>query len=456
MFINEEKIKIPLLLNNKGVIDYFDNFFSSYFTANTIPIRFVVSKTDKKNYYCEVGILNSAIKELTGKNGNLFKFKKRKFENTHNFNVVLVIPTGIGAEIGGHAGDATPVARLIASVCDNLILHPNVVNASDINELPINSLYLEGSTITRLLMGTIGIQKIRSNRILLIIDDNPHEIFTTAAINAANAARASYGCDISKVITLNPPIELKAEYASSGRATGAVFGAERVLLAIEENKDEIDAVAFSSIIKVPYSYHMDYFRCEGDMINPWGGVEAIFTHTISMLTSIPTAHSPMFETEKVANMDSGIVDSRMAAEAVSTTFLQCILKGLQKSPKIITDEEMLSNPNVLKVEDVSCLIIPDGCLGLPTLAALEQGITVIAVKENKNIMKNDLSVLPWQPKQFIKVNSYLEAVGVLTALKEGLSLESLRRPIDLVAVENKYLKGSQNTELQKEKETNIF
>ena len=454
MFINEEEIKIPLLNKNKGLINYFDKFFNSYLTTNTIPIRFVVSKTDKKNYYCEVGILSGATKELTDKNGNLFKVKKREIENTHNFNAVLLIPTGIGAEIGGHAGDATPVARLIASVCDHLILHPNVVNASDINELPINSLYIEGSTITRLLMGTIGIQKVRANRILLIIGYSPNEIFRTAAINAANAARATYGCDISKVIILNTPIELKAEYSSSGRATGMVTGADRVLLAIEENRDAIDTVAISSIIKVPDSYHIDYFRCEGDMINPWGGVEAIFTHAISMLTNIPTAHSPMFETEKIANMDPGIVDSRMAAEAVSTTFLQCILKGLQKSPKIITDEEMFNHPNVLKVEDISCLIVPDGCLGLPTLAALEQGITVIAVKENKNVMKNDLSVLPWQPNQFIKVDSYLEAVGVLTALKEGLLLDSLKRPIDLVTVENENLKGSQNTEIQKE--TNIF
>ena len=40
--------------------------------------------------------------------------------------------------------------------------------------------------------------------------------------------------------------------------------------------------------------------------------------------------------------------------------------------------------------DISCLVIPDGCIGLPTLAALEQGIPVIAVKGNKNAMRNDL------------------------------------------------------------------
>jgi len=35
-------------------------------------------------------------------------------------NVVLIIPTGLGAEIGGHAGDANPVAKLIAKCCDKV------------------------------------------------------------------------------------------------------------------------------------------------------------------------------------------------------------------------------------------------------------------------------------------------------------------------------------------------
>ena len=79
-----------------------------------------------------------------------------------------LIPTGIGCEIGGHAGDATPVARLLSSSCDNLITHPNVFNASDLNEMPENSLYVEGSTICRLMMGTVGLQPVRSNRILAV------------------------------------------------------------------------------------------------------------------------------------------------------------------------------------------------------------------------------------------------------------------------------------------------
>jgi hypothetical protein len=73
---------------------------------------------------------------------------------------------------------------------------------------------------------------------------------------------------------------------------------------------------------------------------------------------------------------------------VSATFLQCTLKGLHRSPRIIAIEDAMNRPDVLTAEDVSCLVIPDGCLGLPTLAALEQGIKVIAVRENKNLGSN--------------------------------------------------------------------
>jgi len=48
---------------------------------------------------------------------------------------VMIVPTGVGAQIGGHAGDAAPAAKLIASCCDKLIIHPNVVNGSDLNEM---------------------------------------------------------------------------------------------------------------------------------------------------------------------------------------------------------------------------------------------------------------------------------------------------------------------------------
>ena len=42
------------------------------------------------------------------------------------YTAILIIPTGVGAAIGGYAGDALPVAKAMAEVCDVLITHPNV------------------------------------------------------------------------------------------------------------------------------------------------------------------------------------------------------------------------------------------------------------------------------------------------------------------------------------------
>lgn len=83
----------------------------------------------------------------------------------------------------------------------------------------------------------------------------------------------------------------------------------------------------------------------------------------------------------------------------------------------------------MSVADASCLIIPDKCVGLPTLAAQEQGIPVIAVKENRNRMQNRLDSLPFEKGKLIFVDNYLEAAGVMRAIKVGVSIESLRRPL---------------------------
>jgi hypothetical protein len=440
MQISEERFRIPINSPRIGLLAYFQQSLCASLPEGAQPIRFLISQTDDENYHAEVGVLPAAVGNV--EESSIFGIRRREIEHQTAFNGVLLIPTGIGAEIGGHAGDATPVARLLAAACDTLVLHPNVVNASDLNEMPVNSLYVEGSVITRLLMGTVGIKKVRANRVLLLIDDHQESDFVDWAVNSVNAARASGGYNIVKVVKLDPPIKMTASYSESGRATGSVSGIERALAVIEEFRDDIDAVAIASVVQLPEHYHAEYFRCEGDMLNPWGGVEALLTHTISTITGMPTAHSPMFESQEIATMQSGLVDPRMAAEALSDTFLHCILKGLSRAPQIVPNAQPGTAPGMLTVEDISCLVIPDGCLGIPTLAALEQGIPVIAVEENKNIMKNDLSGLPWKSGKFFKVRTYLEAAGLMLALRDGVALDTLKRPLESAEVMRRAFAGA--------------
>ena len=463
MQLFEKEILVPKIPGHKDLLVYLKKKLSDVLhKEGFFPIRMAVTDSvSSNNYKCEVGVLDQTgqkilvNKEAVSSSGpdvkhafsnkvsintehtsafleieNLFKFRQRPYENTKKFNVVFLVPTGIGAEIGGHAGDATPVARLLADSCDTLITHPNVFNASDINEMPENSLYVEGSAICRVMMGAVGLQPVRSNRILVVIDTNKHKIFEHSAINSVNSARAVLGIDCVDIIHLDPSLSMNSEYSSSKRAVGRIDNINHLFSVLKKYTGNYSAIGISSIIQVPKHYHEDYFRGEGAIVNPWGGVEAMLTHAISYKLNVPSAHAPMFESPEIANMDPGIVDARMSAEAVSMSFFYCVLKGLHKSPKIITDDNVLYSDDIISAKDISCLVIPDGCLGLPTLSALEQGIKVIAVRENRNLMKNNLSELPWKEGQFFQADNYLSAVGILRSIKSGLSPSAVRRPFN--------------------------
>ena len=421
MDCKELNLKIPFTDKFETIEEYLKNE-PSLSNKKTI-LRFTATKFDKD--FFDAHILFSD-KDNTHQN-SIFSFKKRDIHLQNKFNVCFLIPTGIGCEIGGHAGDGTPSLKLIASSCDKVITHPNVVNASDINEIPVNALYVEGSHLTQLLMGNIGLSEVRNNRILVIIENGKENEgkFVDSAINSVNGARATIGLD-SEIILLDHSIQMKGT-VSKNRAIGEVSGLNNLHKILSEKKGSYDAVAITSRINVPKHFHEEYSTSDGDMPNPWGSVEAMLTHFISSEFQVPSAHAPMFESNEIAEMNFGVVDSRIAPEVVSTTFFHCVLKGLQKAPAITSNVSLLNQPDIFSAKDISALVIPDGVLGLPVLSALHQGIKVIAVK-NKNFMTNDLTKLPWKKGQFIKCNNYLEVSGLLNCLKTGINVESVKRP----------------------------
>ncbi len=429
MIVYQREVNIPKYKENNSIISHFEQHIKANIDENEIPIRFVITQTDNNKYKCELGVIRVNNGYSTPAiEPPIFKFAPRKIENSSQFNAVLIIPTGIGAELGGHSGDAGALARLIASNCDKLITHPNVVNASDINELPENGLYAEGSAITSLLMGTIGFQEVRSNRIMLVIDKRFDRKIPELSINTVSAARAAMGINCPIVVELDEPFTIVSQYSSSGSAVGKIEALEKLCSIIQKHNNDYDAIALHTGVDVPEEFHLKYLQSKGEMINPWGGVEAILTHAITMMFGVPTAHAPMVPNMEIANLHGGIVDPRIAPEAISSTFLLSVIKGLHKSPRIIKDTSLFNHRGIITNNDISCLIIPDGCIGLPTLAAMEQGIPVIAVRENKNRMQNRLDDYPFKPGKLIIVDNYLEAVGVMSALKSGVSIESVRRP----------------------------
>jgi hypothetical protein len=421
------EIKVPRRGADSYSIAHFRKFVETQLPANSIPVRFVVTKSDAVAFHCEVGsVVPDEDCKLNGNHRSIFDINRRRYESTKEFNVALIVPTGVGVAIGGQAGDAGPVARLFGKVCDNLIVHPNVVNASDINEMTENSLYVEGSVLSRLLMGAVGLNKVRENRVLTIIEDHEDSGFIDNTVNAVNAARATYGLNNDRVAVMWPSFTMEADESASGSAVGHIRNFERLINCLEYYKGEYDAVAIASIIAYDADAHLEYFVNAEERVNPWGGAEAMLTHAISHFFNIPSAHAPLCESEQIEQLETGVVDPRIAAEVVSTAYINCVLKGLQRSPRII-DAEHCHDPNIITARDISCIVIPDSCLGLPVLAALEQGIKVIAV-ENDSLMENDIAELPWAPGQFFRVETYAEAVGVAEALKNGIDPRSLHRP----------------------------
>jgi hypothetical protein len=428
----EKQFSVPLVPGNQGLIEHLEKALSFQLKENESPVRLVIAGIDDGKYLCEVGCLvDSDLPESQ----SIFSFRQRPRSTGEKFNTVFIVPTGVGAEVGGHAGDATPAAQLLASCCDQLITHPNVVNASDINEIPANAHYVEGSVLCRLLMGAVGLEPAKANRLAVVFDAQPDAMIENLVLNTVEAARTTYGLECTGQYRLDPPLELTATTSKSGRAIGEGRQLESLFALLAEKSDEFDAVAISSLITVPKGLHDQYFRSDGKMINPWGGIEAMLTHAVSHCFNIPSAHAPMMESREILNEDPGRVDPRMAAEAISSSFLQCVLKGLKQSPRIVSDEQEMMASGILTARDISCLVIPEGCIGLPTLAALEQGISVIAVREGSGLIAQELAALPWADHQFYKVENYWEAAGILCALRAGISPASVRRPMSRLAVE---------------------
>lgn len=107
---------------------------------------------------------------------------------------------------------------------------------------------------------------------------------------------------------------------------------------------------------------------------------------------------------------------------MSVAYIHSVFKGLHKAPRISYD------PMDLSVDSVGCLITPVNCVGEPHWACMKAGIPVIAVKENKTVLNDEM------PEEFIVVDNYMEAVGAVQLLKLGMTKESVRRPIEHTSI----------------------
>ncbi len=339
--------------------------------------------------------------------------------------VVSLVPTGIGCAFGGYAGDAAPVTALLGAAADLVVTNPNAVNASNFIHADDRVVYTEGYSLNLFATGAVPLYRPRANRIGVIVeradDASLDEVF-----NVVNAARAVYGLDVVDYLVTDEPAGTCCVRSGSGAYGGQVERPE-VLLSAGQRLVDAGATALAVTTNVrglPTAEYSRHFL--GAHPNPVGGAEAVVSHLLTRTLGVPTAHAPMINFKDL-DQGAGVVDARAAGEFVSTSGLACVLIGLRRAPQL-APRPGCPTTDVIGVADVVAVVAPATALGsAPVLSAAERGTPVIAVRENGTIL--DVTAEALGLHAVIEVDSYLAASGVLLALRHGISVESLRRPL---------------------------
>ncbi len=340
--------------------------------------------------------------------------------------VVSLIPTGIGCEVGGYAGDAGPATALLAAAADWLVTNPNAVNASNFVAGAPNVLYTEGSCIDAFVRGAVNLYRPRANRVGLIIEQAEPDAIEHV-LNVVNTARAVHGVDIVDYVVTAEKIGSHCERNDSGAYVGSIDRPDVVLEAARGLVDR-GATAIAVTTDVQDLLADDYAgHFAGKLPNPVGGAEAIISHLIVRALGVPAAHAPMINFKDFAPADR-VVDARAAGEFISVSGLACVLIGLRRAPQLSARAARCRLSAGVSIEDVVAVVAPAGALGgVPVLEAVRRGIPVIAVRANATILDVDARALGLS--EVIEVANYAEAAGVILALRQGISLDSLARPM---------------------------
>jgi hypothetical protein len=340
-----------------------------------------------------------------------------------SYTVVLIIPTGVGASIGGYAGDGIPVAKAIAQVCDRLITHPNVLNGAQLYWNLPNTLYVEGYALDKFASNHWGLQKVNQNRVGLILDRGIEKDLRLRHLQATDGARATLGLPITDYIITDAPLNIELTLADSGASWGTIGNPDSLLRAAEKLITQRGINALAVVARFPDETEtliLQNYR-QGMGVDPLAGAEAIISHLIVRQFEIPCAHAPALNP---LPLDSSI-SPRSAAEELGYTFLPCVLVGLSQAPQFITTRNpYLVNDDQIWADQVDALVIPaNACGGSGILSFSDRPhVKIITVKENQtkmNVKPEDLGM------KTIEVNSYLEALGVLVMDRAGMDERAL-------------------------------
>ena len=315
----------------------------------------------------------------------------------------FIVPTGIGASIGGFAGDASSWARRFAKI-SKLIVNPNVVNAGGFSGITDNMFYVEGYSLDEFFKGKINLKPSFNNKVGVVFDSAIPKDVLNVHINTINAVKTVYDVDIIGYEITSENVGVEFFINNLGMSVGRVKNIEQLKISAEKLISQgANAIAIVCMFDDPEGDNADYANGEGT--DPVGGVEAILSHYISKELNVPCAHSPAFADYQIY---SDLVNPKSASEYVTPTFLPCIILGLSNAP-------LLTGGNI-NISQLDYLVMPYNCLGsAPVFEAIKRKIPVFAVKENLtalNITNENLH----KSKGITVVESYKECLDIVSRL----------------------------------------
>ncbi|MEE3715769.1 DUF3326 domain-containing protein [Tumidithrix elongata RA019] len=335
--------------------------------------------------------------------------------------VLMLIPTGIKAAIGGYAGDALPVARAIAAVADTLITHPNVLNGASLYWSMPNVLYVEGYAIDRVAQGNWGLRPTHGNRIGVILDRAIPPDLELRHRQAIAAAQATLGLNIVETITTDLPLGVALQIGHSGATWGTIAQPDSLLRSAAKLIHTANVNAIAVVAKFPDDSDLEMLQAyrQGQGVDALAGAEAVISHLIVREFGIPCAHAPALQPLPL----DPTISPRAAAEELGYTFLPCVLVGLSRAPQLVTNLADRQSGD-LWAADIDVVISPSSaCGGAATIALNQQKTTQsIFVESNTTALNVTPELLGMDG---IRVQNYLEAIGVLAAIRAGVTYTSL-------------------------------
>lgn len=342
------------------------------------------------------------------------------------YTVVLIVPTGIGAAIGGYAGDALPVAKAIAQVSDRLITHPNVLNGAQLYWPLPNAFYVEGYGLDQFAAGQWGLRPVHQNAVGLVLDQGIEPELRLRHLQVADAARATLGLHLTDYVVTDAPLGVELRTSSSGATWGTIQNPDSLLRAVDRLITDAKATAIAVVARFPDdlgSATLQQYR-HGEGVDPLAGAEAVISHLVVRTFQVPCAHAPALLPLPIDPQ----LSPRSAAEELGHTFLPCVLVGLSRAPQFVTHPPVQRDD--LWADQVDAVIVPyTACGGSAVLSWANTPTQIIAVKDNTtrlNVTADQLNI------PVVEVSSYLEALGVLVAHRAGLNPAALRPAISQI------------------------